>query len=118
MVSEENHSEINMDKAVGVLDTNIPQPTYSESNTKDDKKLDESVKEETEKEFNNNSSDFMGTESVGKVMWKLTYPSLIAKMTSALYAVCDSMFIGQLAGETSEERSISLSAVSLAMPIE
>lgn len=68
--------------------------------------------------LNSKSSSFMSTESIGKIMWKLTYPSLIAKLTSALYAVCDSMFIGQLAGETSEERSISLSAVSLAMPIE
>ena len=118
MVSEENPSENNTNINVGVRDPSIPQPINSESNVNDNTKLDECVKEETKTEFNNNSSDFMGTESVGKVMWKLTYPSLIAKVTSALYAVCDSMFIGQLAGETSEERSLSLSAVSLAMPIE
>ena len=69
-------------------------------------------------DINSSSSDFMEKESIGKVMWKLTYPSLIAKIASATYAVCDSMFVGQLAGSTSEERSTSLSAISLAMPIE
>ena len=63
-------------------------------------------------------TDFMAKESIGKVMWKLTYPSLIAKVVSAMYAVCDSAFIGKLAGETEAERLTALSAVSLAMPLE
>lgn len=66
----------------------------------------------------NSSADFMAHDSIGKAMWKLTYPSLIAKVVSAMYAVCDSMFIGQLAGETQDERTLALAAVSFAMPLE
>lgn len=77
---------------------------------------EESAKKEESSEYA--ATDFMSRESVGKVMWKLTYPSLIAKVVSALYAVCDSMFIGKLAGETQDDRTIALAAVSLAMPLE
>ena len=63
-------------------------------------------------------AEFMAKESVGKVMWKLTYPSVVAKVVSALYAVCDTVFISKMAGETEEIRSRALAAVSLAMPLE
>lgn len=100
-------------------------PPMDNQITPTDKKSDEnesSSKEESvmKKEENNNyaSSDFMAQDSIGKAMWKLTYPSLIAKVVSAMYAVCDSMFIGQLAGETQDERTVALAAVSFAMPLE
>ena len=51
-----------------------------------------------DKEANEYSkADFMANESVGRVIWKLTYPSIIAKVVSALYAVCDTIFISNMA---------------------
>lgn len=63
-------------------------------------------------------ADFMANESVGKVIWKLTYPSIIAKVVSALYAVCDTIFISKMAGESEDERRNALAAITLAMPLE
>lgn len=78
----------------------------------------ESPKQEKTPSGGYEKADFMAKESVGKVMWKLTYPSVVAKVVSALYAVCDTVFISKMAGETEEIRSQALAAVSLAMPLE
>ena len=101
-------------------------PEVSPDNTKEDKEKQVQVeglspnnaanKKESAEDFAR--TDFMANESIGKVMWKLTYPSLIAKVVSAMYAVSDSAFIGKLAGDTEAERLTALSAVSLAMPLE
>lgn len=72
-----------------------------------------------DKEANEYSkADFMANESVGKVIWKLTYPSIIAKVVSALYAVCDTIFISNMAGDNEDDRRNALAAVTLAMPLE
>ena len=63
-------------------------------------------------------TDFLAQDSIGKAMWKLMYPSLIAKVVSSLYIISDSVFIGQLAGNTEQERITALSAISVAMPLE
>ena len=78
----------------------------------------DNMSSENKTEKDSQSSDFMAKESIGKVMWKLTYPNIIAKVISAMYAVCDTVFIGRLAGETQEERDTALAAVTLAMPLE
>ena len=67
----------------------------SPDNTKEDKEKQVPVEavstnnETTEKAQDSSfdQTDFMAKESIGKVMWKLTYPSLIAKVVSAMYAV-------------------------------
>ena len=63
-------------------------------------------------------AEFLGNGPLLSTIWKMTYPDFIAKMFSALYNIIDSMFIGQYAGTTTEEKKNALAGVSLASPIE
>ena len=63
-------------------------------------------------------ADFLGNGPLVKTIWKMTYPDFIAKIVSSLYSLIDSVFIGQYAGSTVEEKKNSLAGVSLASPIE
>lgn len=61
---------------------------------------------------------FLGEAPIGQTMWKLTWPDLIGKLVNALYVMVDAIYIGNLAGNTQNERSIALAACTLAMPID
>ena len=63
-------------------------------------------------------AEFLGNGPLLSTIWKMTYPDFIAKIFSALYNIIDSMFIGQYAGTTTEEKKNALAGVSLASPIE
>lgn len=63
-------------------------------------------------------ADFLGNGPLIPTIWKMTYPDFIAKIASSLYSIIDSVFIGQYAGSTVEEKKNSLAGVSLASPIE
>ena len=63
-------------------------------------------------------AEFLGNGPLVKTIWSLTYPDFIAKLVGALYNLVDSMFIGQYAGSTVEEKKLSLAGVSLAAPVE
>ena len=62
-------------------------------------------------------AEFLGNGPLVKTIWSLTYPDFIAKLVGALYNLVDSMFIGQYAGSTVEEKKLSLAGVSLAAPV-
>lgn len=97
------------------METTVEPTKYEEQNASHSQTVP--VPEEKPND-NHQSSDFMATDSIGKVMWKLTYPNIIAKVVSAMYSVCDTIFIGKMAGETQAERDTALAAVTLAMPLE
>ncbi|KAK8803457.1 hypothetical protein WA158_001151 [Blastocystis sp. Blastoise] len=63
-------------------------------------------------------SKFLGDAPVYSTVLKLTYPDLISKLVNASYSFIDSIYIGQLAGATQEERTLALGSVSYAAPIE
>ena len=63
-------------------------------------------------------AEFLGNGPLVKTIWSLTYPDFIAKLVAALYNLVDSMFIGQYAGSTVEEKKLALAGVSLVSPVE
>ena len=61
---------------------------------------------------------FLGEAPIGSTMWKLTWPDLIGKIVNAIYVMVDAIYIGNMAGNTQNERSIALAACTLAMPVD
>lgn len=59
----------------------------------------------------NNKSKQLETESIPKLMWKYSIPTIIAALTIALYNVVDRIFIGQGVGP------LAISGLSLTFPI-
>lgn len=43
-------------------------------------------------------SEFLGKESIGKLLFKMSYPAIVAMATIALYNLVDAIFIGQKIG--------------------
>ncbi len=63
---------------------------------------------------NMNSADtskILGTESIGKLLFKFSIPAIIGMLVNALYGIVDGIFIGQYVG------SLGLAGVSVANPI-
>lgn len=58
----------------------------------------------------NNSLEELGTESVGRLLWKYIVPAIVGLLTYALYNVVDRIFIGQFQGQT------GLSALTIVYP--
>lgn len=59
---------------------------------------------------------FLGEGPLGKTIWSLTWPDFIGKMVQALYVLVDAVYIGNMAGNNQQEKSLSLAACTLAMP--
>lgn len=57
------------------------------------------------------SSKVLGTEKIGKLLFKFSLPAIIGMMVNALYGIVDGIFIGQYVG------SLGLAGVSIANPI-
>ncbi|KAK8809707.1 hypothetical protein WA158_000650 [Blastocystis sp. Blastoise] len=72
------------------------------------------MSEETKKA---SKTSFLGDSPLLYTMWILTYPDLVEKLAEAAYSVVDSMFIGNLAGDTEEERNAALASISYATPL-
>ena len=94
-----------------------PTPIEEDSNLQEAKKEEEEIMTPTEME-RMKRADFLGNGPIGPTIWKMTYPDLIAKIVGSLYNVADSIFIGQFAGSTVEEKKNSLAGVALASPVE
>ena len=43
-----------------------------------------------------NSKDFLGTQPVGKLLFKLAIPTVIAQLINMLYNIVDRIFIGHI----------------------
>jgi len=58
----------------------------------------------------NNGLEELGTESVGRLLWKYIVPAIVGLITYALYNIVDRIFIGQFQGQT------GLSALTIVYP--
>ena len=63
-----------------------------------------------QKNRTNNSLEELGTESVGRLLWKYVVPAIVGLLTYALYNIVDRIFIGQFQGQT------GLSALTIVYP--
>ena len=59
------------------------------------------------------NKDFLGTEPIGKLLLKLSIPTVIAQLINMLYNVVDRIYIGHIPGEG----SLALTGVGVCMPI-
>ena len=60
-----------------------------------------------------NNKDFLGTQPVGKLLFKLAIPTVIAQLINMLYNIVDRIFIGHI----SDAGSLALTGVGVTMPI-
>lgn len=60
-----------------------------------------------------NNNDFLGTEPVGKLLLKLSVPTLAAQLINMLYNIVDRIYIGHMAGDG----DLALTGVGVCMPL-
>ena len=60
-----------------------------------------------------NNEDFLGTEPIGKLLFRLSIPTVIAQLINMLYNIVDRIYIGHIPGEG----SLALTGVGVCMPI-
>ncbi len=59
------------------------------------------------------NKNFLGTEPIGKLLFKLSIPTVIAQLINMLYNIVDRIYIGHIP----EEGSLALTGVGVCMPI-
>ena len=57
--------------------------------------------------------EFLGTEPVGKLLFKLSVPTVVAQLVNMLYNVVDRVYIGHMQGDG----SLALTGVGVCMPL-
>lgn len=60
-----------------------------------------------------NNNDFLGTESVGKLLFKLSIPAIAAQIINLLYNMVDRIYIGHMPGDG----ALALTGVGVCMPV-
>lgn len=60
-----------------------------------------------------NKKEFLGTEPVGKLLFKLAVPTVIAQLVNMFYNIIDRIYIGHIPGDG----SLALTGVGVCMPI-
>ena len=60
-----------------------------------------------------NNKNFLGTEPIGKLLLKLSIPTVIAQLINMLYNIVDRIYIGHIPGDG----SLALTGVGVCMPI-
>lgn len=63
--------------------------------------------------MNNQNSDFLGTAPVGKLLFKLSLPTILAQLINMLYNIVDRIYIGHMPGDG----DLALTGVGICMPI-
>lgn len=58
-------------------------------------------------------NDFLGTEPVGKLLFKLSVPAIVAQMINLLYNLVDRVYIGHMPGDG----ALALTGVGVCMPV-
>jgi len=58
-------------------------------------------------------NDFLGTEPVGKLLWKLSIPAIAAQLINLLYNLVDRVYIGHIP----DTGALALTGVGVCMPI-
>lgn len=59
------------------------------------------------------NNDFLGTEPVGKLLWKLSLPAIAAQLINLLYNMVDRVYIGHMPGDG----ALALTGVGVCMPV-
>ncbi len=59
------------------------------------------------------NKDFLGTEPIGKLLFKLAVPTVIAQLINMLYNIVDRIYIGHMPGDG----SLALTGVGVCLPI-
>ena len=59
------------------------------------------------------NKEFLGTEPIGKLLFRLSIPTVIAQLINMLYNIVDRIFIGHIA----DEGSLALTGVGVCMPL-
>ncbi len=57
--------------------------------------------------------EFLGTQPIGKLLFKLAVPTVIAQIVNMLYNIVDRIYIGHIP----DEGSLALTGVGVCMPI-
>ena len=57
------------------------------------------------------TSDFFGTEKIGKILFKLAPPVMLAQLIQTLYSIVDSLFVGRYS-------DAGLTALSIIYPVQ
>ena len=61
----------------------------------------------------NKDKDFLGTEPVGKLMFRLAIPTITAQLINILYNIIDRIYIGHIPGSG----ALALTGVGVCMPL-
>ena len=61
----------------------------------------------------NKDKDFLGTEPVGKLMFRLALPTITAQLINMLYNIIDRIYIGHIPGNG----ALALTGVGVCMPL-
>ena len=61
----------------------------------------------------NDNKEFLGTAPIGKLLFKLAIPTVVAQLINMLYNIVDRIYIGHIP----EEGSLALTGVGVCMPI-
>lgn len=59
------------------------------------------------------NNDFLGTEPVGKLLWKLSIPAIAAQIINLLYNLVDRVYIGHMP----KDGALALTGVGVCMPV-
>ena len=59
------------------------------------------------------NKEFLGTAPIGKLLFKLAIPTVVAQLINMLYNIVDRIYIGHI----SEVGSLALTGVGVCMPI-
>lgn len=59
------------------------------------------------------NNDFLGTEPIGKLLWKMSLPAIVAQIINLLYNLVDRVYIGHMP----EDGVLALAGVGVCMPI-
>ena len=57
--------------------------------------------------------EFLGTEPVGRLLWKLSLPTVVAQLINMLYNIVDRIYIGHMPGDG----ALALTGVGVCMPL-
>lgn len=58
-------------------------------------------------------NDFLGTEPIGKLLWKMSIPAIAAQIINLLYNLVDRVYIGHMPGDG----ALALTGVGVCMPV-
>lgn len=59
------------------------------------------------------NNDYLGSDSIGKLLFKLSVPAILAQIINLLYNIVDRVYIGHMAGDG----ALALTGVGICMPV-